>query len=95
VGVGVEARKYPLSSKHLELKMRVLARARPSSVLNSELLAPYDETSPVPAAMSITPKIRRTGDSVSFTFENDDGGGPDGTDKRNQAVEFLTDQRCE
>jgi hypothetical protein len=54
-----------------------------------------DETSLVPVTMSVTLENRRTSDSVSFTFANDDGGGPDGTEKRNQAVDFLTDQGCE
>jgi hypothetical protein len=54
-----------------------------------------DETSLVPTTMSLTLENRETGASVSFTFENDDGGGLGGTAKRNQAVEFVAAQGCE
>jgi hypothetical protein len=53
-----------------------------------------DETSLVPTTMSLTLENRDTGDSVSFTFENVDGGGPEGTDQRTQAVDFLDAQGC-
>ena len=54
-----------------------------------------DETSLVPTTLSLTLENRQTGASVSFTFENDNGGGVDGTSKRTQAVEFLLAQGCE
>jgi len=54
-----------------------------------------DDTSLVPTTLSLALENRDTGASVSFTFQNDDGGGLDGTAERNQAVEFLTAQDCE
>jgi hypothetical protein len=53
------------------------------------------DTSLVPTTMSLTLESRDTGESVSFEFENDDGGGPDGTAKRTQAIEFLAAHGCE
>jgi hypothetical protein len=44
--------------------------------------------------MSLTLENRDTGGSVSFEFANDDGGGPDGTEKRTHAVDFLEAQGC-
>jgi hypothetical protein len=53
-----------------------------------------DDTSLVPITMSLTLENRDTGGSVSFEFANDDGGGPDGTEKRTHAVDFLEAQGC-
>jgi hypothetical protein len=53
-----------------------------------------DETSLVPKTMSLTLENRDTEESVSFTFKNVDGGGPEGTEQRTQAVEFLKAQGC-
>jgi hypothetical protein len=53
-----------------------------------------DSTSLVPTTMSLTLENRDTDDSASFTFENIDSGGPDGTDQRIEAVTFLGEQGC-
>jgi hypothetical protein len=53
-----------------------------------------DSTSLVPTTISLTLENRETEESVSFTFQNIDGGGPDGTDQRVDAVDFLADQGC-
>jgi hypothetical protein len=56
----------------------------------------YDDTiSLVPTTMSLILENRDTDDSVSFTFENVDSGGPDGTVQRIEAVNFLEDQGCD
>jgi hypothetical protein len=56
--------------------------------------ADYDDsTSLVPATMSLTLENRDTEDSVSFEFQNADGGGADGTSQRIEAVSFLDDRR--
>jgi DNA/RNA non-specific endonuclease len=54
----------------------------------------HDTTSLVPATMSLTLENRVSEDSVSFEFENTDGGGLDGVDQRLDAVAFLEDQGC-
>jgi hypothetical protein len=57
--------------------------------------ADYDDSSSlVPATMSLILENRVTGDSVSFEFTNIDGGGPDGTNQRTEAVAFLSEQGC-
>jgi hypothetical protein len=53
-----------------------------------------DTTSLVPTTMSLTLENRETEESVSFTFENADAGGPDGTEHRLEAVSFLEAQGC-
>jgi hypothetical protein len=54
-----------------------------------------DTTSLVPATMNLTLENRDTDEAVSFTFDNADGGGPDGTDQRIEAVGFLDTQGCQ
>jgi hypothetical protein len=44
--------------------------------------------------MSLTLENRSTGESVSFTFDNVDAGGSDGTNQRMVAVDFLEAQGC-
>jgi hypothetical protein len=53
-----------------------------------------DATSLVPTTLSLTLENRDTEDAMSFTFENVDAGGPDGTEQRVDAVSFLDDQGC-
>jgi hypothetical protein len=53
-----------------------------------------DTTSLVPVTMNLTLENRDTEEAVSFTFDNVDGGGPDGTDQRAEAVSFLDTQGC-
>jgi hypothetical protein len=53
-----------------------------------------NSTSVVPTTMSLVLENRNTGDSVSFAFTNVEFGGPDGTDQRIEAVNFLADQGC-
>jgi hypothetical protein len=53
-----------------------------------------DATSLVPTTLSLTLENRDTDDSLSFTFENVDAGGADGTAQRIEAVGFLDDQGC-
>lgn len=69
--------------------------ALPDERILYQVRAEYDnETAIVPTTMSLMLGNSETGESVSFTFENLDGGGPDGTEQRNQAVDFLEAQGC-
>jgi hypothetical protein len=53
-----------------------------------------NSTDIVPSTMSLTLENRSTDESVSFTFDNVDAGGSDGTQQRVEAVGFLDDQGC-
>jgi hypothetical protein len=75
-------------------------KAADCGALQDELIfyyvrADYDDSaSLVPTTMGLTLENRDTGESVSFQFENVDGGGPDGTNLRTEAVTFLAAQGC-
>jgi hypothetical protein len=79
---------------------RIENKAAKCSVLPDERIFYYvraeygNETSLVPTTVSLTLENRETEESVSFTFENVDGGGLDGTEKRTEAVDFLEAQGC-
>lgn len=69
--------------------------ALPDELIFYYVRADYgNSTDLVPATMSLIVENRDTGESVSFEFTNVDAGGPDGTNQRIEAVDFLAAQGC-
>jgi DNA/RNA non-specific endonuclease len=69
--------------------------ALPAEQLFYYVRADYGSTTAlVPATMQLTLENRDSSESVSFSFTNVDGGGPNGTAQRLDAVAFLDGQGC-
>lgn len=53
-----------------------------------------NSTALIPKTMSMTITNRSTGANVVLSFQNVDGGGPNGTTEKNRGIAFLTAQGC-